>query len=74
MASLNTTRRLNMQQYEIGITPLSQEAHTRESRSNTLALTVKAYTNLLLYLSPTLPHFALSLFRPAPLGICIVNS
>lgn len=48
MASLNTARRLNMQQYEIGITLLSQEAHTPESRSNTLAWTIRAYELALL--------------------------
>lgn len=42
-----------MQQYEIGITLLSQEAHTRESRSNTLALTIKAYELAPLSVSPS---------------------
>lgn len=54
-----------MQQYEIGITLLSQEAHTRESRSNTLALTIKAYE--LAPLSVSLPSLSPA-FRPLALS------
>lgn len=69
MASLNTARRLNMQQYEIGITLLSQEAHTPESRSNTLAWTIRAYELALLSrvslptsCSISLPDFPLQMY------------
>ena len=61
MASLNTARGLNMQQYEIGITLLSQEVHTRESRSNTLARTIRAYELALLSPASRLTLRSLSL-------------
>lgn len=62
MASLNTARRLNMQQYEIGITLLSQEAHTPESRSNTLAWTIRAYELALLSRVSLPTSYPISLF------------